>query len=188
MDFTSVESEATISSEFPETTKANADGYTTDENARPGYRTLYIVSFIPSRLFPAHWAMWVPHQRDNQGTLISAQGDPGTGFVHEFLREYNPKEDERKPWVKAVAQIEERYILDPPEEARSTQAYNELEQVGFSIPAPGKSLRSASQQGPMKRVAIQNCQTWLADFVKRLIEKGLIGKEAHPVLDECPKN
>lgn len=146
MDFTSVESEATISSEFPETTKANADGHTTDENARPGYRTLYIVSFIPSRLFPAHWAMWVPHQRDNQGTLISAQGDPGTGFVHEFLREYNPKEDERKPWVKAVAQIEKRYILDPPEEARSTQAYNELEQVGFSIPAPGKSLRSASQQ------------------------------------------
>ena len=40
----------------------------------------------------------------------------------------------------------------------------------------------------MKRVAIQNGQTWLADFVKRLIEKGLIGKEAHPVLDECPKN
>jgi len=42
-----------------------------------------------SRLFPAHWALWVPnpsHPSPETGKIINVRGDAMTGFRHEFDR------------------------------------------------------------------------------------------------------
>ncbi|KAK7756218.1 hypothetical protein SLS62_001811 [Diatrype stigma] len=157
MDSTSAEQDAHTSIEVLETGHCT---HTSDpaphETSHTAYRTLYLVSFIPSRLFPAHWAMWVPDQIDNKGSLISVQGDPGTGFVHEILRNYDPKEDERRPWFKAIGEIEERLVQEPSEATRGVQGRSALEKVALSIPAPEKSLRSGSHKNKTATIVFQS--------------------------------
>ncbi|RYP78257.1 hypothetical protein DL771_000734 [Monosporascus sp. 5C6A] len=161
----------------------------------PEYRTLYLLSYVPSPLFPAHWSMWVPYRGSDgsvgkRGTRLHVTGDSRNGFAHDFDRGYDPDEDDRCPWVRAAARIEERHVEDPPtpEGASACEAHNRLERVALSIPAPGPSMRAASSNAARTRVALQNCQTWMADFVRALIDQGLIEQSAQTVLDGCPKN
>ncbi|RYP08538.1 hypothetical protein DL764_001869 [Monosporascus ibericus] len=161
----------------------------------PEYRTLYLLSYVPSPLFPAHWSMWVPHRASDgsvskRGTRLHVTGDSRNGFAHDFDRDYDPDEDGRRPWVRAAARIAERHVEDPPtpEGVSAYEACNRLERVALSIPAPGPSMRAASNNAVRTRVALQNCQTWMADFVRALIDQGLIEQSAQALLDECPKN
>lgn len=72
------------------------------------YRTLSLLSYTPSPLFPAHWSLWVPNLGGTEGTRLHVTGDTRNGFIHEFERNYNPNEDGRRPWMKAVAKIGDR--------------------------------------------------------------------------------
>ncbi len=112
---------------------------------------IYIVCYIPSRLFPAHWCIWVPNSpglEDGQpasGTIIQAQGDPLNGFWHEFVRDHVLSEDERRPWFRSlgVVKIKEKSGVEGPTEKIETTARNNLEQIALLIPAPSPSLRPA---------------------------------------------
>ncbi|RYP25260.1 hypothetical protein DL765_000141 [Monosporascus sp. GIB2] len=161
----------------------------------PEYRTLYLLSYVPSPLFPAHWSMWVPYRcsdgsASRKGTRLHVTGDSRSGFAHDFDRGYDPGEDGRWPWVGAAARIEERHVEDAPapEGAGAREARNRLERVALSVPAPGPSMRAASSNAARTRVALQNCQTWMVDFVRALIDQGIIEQSAQTALDECPKN
>ncbi|RYP18540.1 hypothetical protein DL767_009814 [Monosporascus sp. MG133] len=161
----------------------------------PGYRTVYLLSYVPSPLFPAHWSMWVPYRGSDggvskRGIRLHVTGDSRNGFAHDFDRAYDLDEDDRRPRVMAAGRIEERDVADPPtpEGASAYEAYNRLERVALSIPAPRPSMRAASSNAVRTRVALQNCQTWMADFVRALVDQGLIEQSAQTVLDECPKN
>ncbi|RYO76743.1 hypothetical protein DL766_010115 [Monosporascus sp. MC13-8B] len=89
----------------------------------PEYRILYLLSYVPSPLFPGHWSMWVPYRGSDgsasgKGTRLHVTGDSRSGFAHDFAhdfdRGYDPGEDDRRPWARAVARIEERRVEDPP--------------------------------------------------------------------------
>ncbi|RYP70655.1 hypothetical protein DL769_004901 [Monosporascus sp. CRB-8-3] len=132
----------------------------------PEYRTLYLLSYILSPLFPAHWSVWVPYRASDgtaskKGTRLHVTGDSRNGFAHDFDRDYDPDEDDRRPRAGAAARIEERHVVDPPTPggAGAHGAYNLLERVALSIPAPGPSMRAASSSAVRTRVALQNSQT-----------------------------
>ncbi|CAL1700019.1 unnamed protein product [Somion occarium] len=61
--------------------------------------------------------------------------------------------------------------------------------VATSIPAPGKSLRSASSAGrPQGRVRLENCQTWLTQVVEGSIQQNYLPPEALTALHQVPMN
>ncbi|CAL1700020.1 unnamed protein product [Somion occarium] len=58
-----------------------------------------------------------------------------------------------------------------------------------NIPAPGKSLRSASSAGrPQGRVRLENCQTWLTQVVEGSIQQNYLPPEALTALHQVPMN
>ncbi|RYP47732.1 hypothetical protein DL768_006268 [Monosporascus sp. mg162] len=119
--------------------------------------------------------MWVPCRGPDgsvskRGTRLHVTGDSRNGFAHDFDRDYDPDEDDRRPWVRAAGRTEERHVEGPPtpEGAGAYEAHNRLERVALSIPAPGPSM------GALQAMA--------------LVDQGLIEQSAQTVLDECPKN
>ena len=62
------------------------------------YTTLY-VHVYPSPLFAAHWSFFLPRQNPKSeiGDRIHVTGDRLNGFEYEYIRDYNPKEDSRRP-------------------------------------------------------------------------------------------
>ncbi|KAK3336317.1 hypothetical protein B0T19DRAFT_409129 [Cercophora scortea] len=157
-------------------------------------RQLYLACFIPSRLFTAHWAMWVPSTDDEHiGTLIQVIGDPLNGFVHEFERGYRPQEDSRPPLLLELGGAGENSVVPdgPMIPGRDANAYNELERLALSIPAPTPSLKpaaaaSVSQTKP--RITIDNCQSWLSRLINAMVAQHMIDDGARGVLQTAPKN
>lgn len=111
---------------------------------------LYLLCFIPSPLFHAHWSIFLPHEADpRRGTVIHVRGDPLLGFVHEFERGYVPSENpDKPPFMTKFATIKRTLVRPdgPLQPGKDTTAHNELERVALSIDAPGPSLgRKASK-------------------------------------------
>lgn len=111
---------------------------------------LYLLCYIPSPSFHAHWSIFIPDQADLQlGTVINVRGDPLNGFVHEFERGHIPGENPDKPPFMTKLGALEDTIVRPHhsvEAGMDAVACTELERLALSIPAPGPSLgRSASK-------------------------------------------
>ncbi|KAK3694173.1 hypothetical protein B0T22DRAFT_437276 [Podospora appendiculata] len=134
----------------------------------PARRQLYLACFIPSRLFPAHWAMWVPSADDEHiGTLVQVIGDPLNGFVHEFERGYKSREDSRPPLLQELGSATEDSVLpDGPHD-------------------PGQGC-GRGQTKP--RIAIDNCQSWLSRLIDAMVAQHMIDDGARGVLKTAPKN
>ena len=113
---------------------------------QPSGRPVYLLSY-PNRMFAAHWSILVPLKESPQkGTRIHVTGDSLNGFVHQFERDDVPGEDSRHPCMKCLASVDDSHIRDPPKTAKDFEAYNELERLALSAPAPGPSLKRASDQ------------------------------------------
>lgn len=111
---------------------------------------IFLLCYLPSPLFHAHWALFVPEKaRPECGTVLNVRGDPLNGFVHEFERGYIPSEDpEKPPTVLKLGTISERLIRSEgtAPDGIDVTAYNQLERLALSIDAPGQSLgRGASK-------------------------------------------
>lgn len=103
-----------------------------------------------SRLFNAHWSIFVPRVDDpDVGSRLHATGSVVGGFTLEFVRNYSILSDTRPlqridlavvPWdcIKDTAGDEE--IVDT---GRVTPI-DRLEEVIITIPAPGPSMRSTT--------------------------------------------
>ncbi|KAI9893590.1 MAG: hypothetical protein M1814_006386 [Vezdaea aestivalis] len=92
----------------------SADAQQSDENWTPrvSNRTIYLLVFN-SLLFPAHWAMFIPHA--NQGTIgkiIQVEGNVMTGFTLEFGRNYDYALDSRGKTIIELAQVAAANIVD----------------------------------------------------------------------------
>lgn len=118
--------------------------------ADSGMVDVFLLCYLPSPLFHAHWALFVPDpERPQRGTMLNVRGDPLHGFVHEFERGYVPSEDpEKPPAVLKLGAISERLIRaeGAAPDGKDATAYNELERLALSVDAPGRSLgRGASK-------------------------------------------
>lgn len=111
---------------------------------------IFLLCYLPSPLFHAHWAICVPDQaKPTCGTVLNVRGDAFKGFVHEFERGYIPSEDQDKPpKVLKLGAIEKSLIEfeDAAPDGKDTTACNRLERLALSVDAPGRSLgRRASK-------------------------------------------
>lgn len=111
---------------------------------------IFLLCYLPSPLFHAHWALFVPEPGSPQrGTVLNVRGDPLHGFAHEFERGYIPSEDpEKPPAVLKLGTIAERLVRpdDTAPDGKDTEAHNKLERLALSVDAPGRSLgRGASK-------------------------------------------
>ncbi|THH18703.1 hypothetical protein EW146_g2326 [Bondarzewia mesenterica] len=153
-------------------------------------RTVYLAVFN-SILFPAHWGLWIPTvEKPELGKMIQVNGDPLSGFQHDFERNCNIKDTKRTHTLFVLAEIEDRFVLDLPPNADNPQepaAIDKIEQKAFAIPPPTKSLRS-SANAAMKKVDIKNCQTWLCELVDALVADHIFPKSAIQVMKDAPRN
>lgn len=118
-------------------------------DAPADHRPVYILSFR-SPLFKSHWALWVPKADVVQipggklpGTLIHVHGDLRDGFEHQFLRGNLGPKSKRGPRSAVLGYVHNKWLTNGPESGEDMTAYNTLEQVALSVPAPGGSLNSA---------------------------------------------
>lgn len=116
-------------------------------------RTISLIVYN-SRLFPAHWVIWIPSQSDPRiGKIINAAGDVLTGFDITFERNYDISAESRPHKVIPLGQVEDVHAVDVPgdgshrvesESQGNLVAWDPIEEAGLSTPAPVKSLRSVS--------------------------------------------
>lgn len=116
----------------------------------PSHRSIYLI-ILHSPIFPAHWALWIPRAANPRtGKLINAVGDPATGFVHEFQRNFWP-ERVSSGTISTILlsdHVEASHIVDGEEAEESTidaEAVDDVERVALGIPPPVKSLNSVTQ-------------------------------------------
>ncbi|KDN48240.1 hypothetical protein RSAG8_02832, partial [Rhizoctonia solani AG-8 WAC10335] len=141
------------------------------------HRSIYILIFH-SRIFPAHWALWIPSPSQPKiGKIINAVGDPSSGFVREIERQFN------------LANASGAISTVSAHDSSGPEPVDEVEKIASGISPPEKSLNSAQNSKlPVGRVEIKNCQTWLREFVCALVEHGICEAEAIDVLDRAPRN
>ncbi|KAF2789067.1 hypothetical protein K505DRAFT_285057 [Melanomma pulvis-pyrius CBS 109.77] len=126
-----------------------------------------------SPLFAAHWALFLPtHTNSKIGKRIHADGSPASGFEVLFESEYDIRECTQSYEVIELGVVEDA----------------DLERIARSVNAPGKSLISVSGTGPRRRIEVKNCQTWLTEVVRRMVDSGVIQNEALRHIEDAPKN
>jgi hypothetical protein len=104
-------------------------------------------------LFPANWSFFIPKANNaDLGDVLHVTGDVRSGFRHAIKRNYEHGITGRKHQLILVAEVDAMYVKDF--EATSEfigeapiKSIDGLEEVILSVPAPGKSLRSASVCG-----------------------------------------
>ncbi|KAF2681241.1 hypothetical protein K458DRAFT_420760 [Lentithecium fluviatile CBS 122367] len=154
-------------------------------------RTIYLAIYN-SRLFPAHWALWIPHKDDPAiGKRIHANGNASEGFTIDFERNHNIEETTGSYQLLALAEVADKFLEDV--RGGGTQGVDQVacdwvEEVALSVQAPGKSLTHVRAEGPRRRVEIQNCQTWLREVVAALVREGVMEEAALRIIDSAPKN
>lgn len=110
-------------------------------------RAIYLIVYN-SRLFPAHWALWIPSLSEPDiGKRIHAEGDALTGFQIYFERNYDISTTARAHQAIPLAQVLDHYVVDVTGDgtcSRDQTAHDRIEQVALGIPPPGASLVSAT--------------------------------------------
>ncbi|KAH7130199.1 hypothetical protein B0J11DRAFT_602453 [Dendryphion nanum] len=126
-----------------------------------------------SPLFAAHWALFLPQpDSTNVGKRIHADGSPATGFEVLIEVEYSLEECTQSFEVIDLGEVEEDDVV----------------QIARTIDAPTKSLLAISKLKPRHRVNIRNCQTWVTEVVKRLVEESVVSDTAIAQVESAPKN
>jgi hypothetical protein len=110
--------------------------------------TAYLVVYH-SRLFAAHWSIWIP--RDGQsiqgrGKIIQVEGTAAQGFNHDFKRNYDMAMETRQKSIIPLGSIDAGYVKNihgPDTETEDSTATDAVEEWALQVPAPGPSLRRA---------------------------------------------
>jgi hypothetical protein len=117
---------------------------------------IYLIVYR-SRLFPAHWSLWIPSDRISRhniafGKIIHVTGDSRAGFVHEFKRNYELAGTGRAYDMFLLGSTSESSnvvvvdVVGNEEFSTDDVANDIIEQYALAVPAPGKSLRSTSNE------------------------------------------
>ncbi|KAF8078922.1 hypothetical protein FPV67DRAFT_84742 [Lyophyllum atratum] len=160
-------------------------------------RETYLIVYN-SPLFAAHWSLYIPFassQREKGvGKIIHAVGSLAEGFTIEFKRHYRPAQDSRSKTFVALGPIDEGCFNDDSdpeaEETVDSVAVDEMERRAKLVHPPGRSLNSASV-GDVEvhtRIAVQNCQTWMVQYVGALVCQGVYQEGALMAVRKAPQN
>jgi hypothetical protein len=101
---------------------------------------------FPSRLFPAHWALFIPSPSSpNTGTLLNARGTALSGFTIEFESNYSLADAPAHKRI-LLGEVAEEFVetYQGKREGEDIVAKNYVEEVVLSVGAPGGSLRNVS--------------------------------------------
>lgn len=157
------------------------------------YQPLYVLVY-PSRLFAAHWSFWIPHldasgQESDTGDRIHVTGDRLNGFQYEYVREYDVREDERRPNSFAIGLISTASVSEKAEDdqdtlgvaAEKTDAFNSFDRACREVQAPGPSLNKVTLTDagkatgpPSRKSEVKDCQWWIKQAVARLVEADML--------------
>lgn len=132
---------------------------------------LYVLVY-PSRLFAAHWSFWIPYLNANgkeadTGDRIHVTGDRLNGFQYEYVRNYNVREDERKPGRFAIGLLSAASVSDNHDTVGLTagDALNPFDRACREVEAPGPSLNKVvttdagrANGPPPKKNEVKDCQ------------------------------
>lgn len=124
----------------------------------PSQRSISLITYT-SRLFAAHWALWVPNASPLNpststpptkilGKRIEVEGSPITGFTHNIQRNYDLSTDSRPQVLTFLGSTNAETVIDPPEGpmVESIEVTDVVEELALSVPAPGRSLRGAGDE------------------------------------------
>ncbi|KAH7134329.1 kinase-like domain-containing protein [Dactylonectria macrodidyma] len=111
-------------------------------------RAVYVIVYT-SRLFPAHWALWIPSQGDSAiGKRVHATGDARAGFEVEFDRNYDIEHTGRQHQLVPLAQVHEIFINDVSctvgPLSSECQPCDKIEEIALLVSAPSPSLVASS--------------------------------------------
>ncbi|RMZ07222.1 hypothetical protein D0864_02046 [Hortaea werneckii] len=143
-----------------------------EEGSRQVPRTIHVL-VPPSRLFAAHWSLFLPDvnngdpkQESNTGTRIHVVGDRLGGFQLEIVRGYDAQKDRiLQGRIFALASVPQQHLQPcqaSSESPQDCQSKDDNEGGGFIseefrspfeivcslVEAPGPSLNRVSQQQP----------------------------------------
>ncbi|GJE86816.1 hypothetical protein PsYK624_028990 [Phanerochaete sordida] len=143
-----------------------------------------------SRLFRAHWALFVPHAgSETVGTKIHVTGTLAEGFAHEFQRDFDLESDAKGCGIFLLGSVDDGVVADlrgEPVSAQGTSsASNRLEEIALDVPAPGPSLRSSSSTD-FKPIEVRDCQSWMAQFIAALVAEGAVAHSVAEALAKVP--
>lgn len=138
-------------------------------------------------LFAAHWSLWIPQidasgREKHIGDRIHATGDRLNGFVYEYDRDYNIKEDDRHPSRFPIALVPEQHLSAHDADTSDPSPVNDLDAACQKVPAPGPSLNKVAAldnddttkpQRPKKSEA-KDCQWWIEKVVPYLVSEGIL--------------
>ncbi|KAG6901645.1 hypothetical protein C0995_009644 [Termitomyces sp. Mi166 len=163
------------------------------------------LTISPNSLFAAHWSLWIPNTPQNEdsdlGKILQVTGSPVTGFVHEVKRGYDMSATRRDHIFILLGQIDGDLVVDVDlkdqiiltasadiDNPTTIEPIDAIERLAFSVPAPKKTLRSASDATDAPRPKIENCQNWIGHFVDLLVDESILDPDARTLVEAAPKH
>ena len=113
------------------------------------FRSIFLLSY-PSGTFKSHWAIMIPRAgagRIQKGTQVHAIGNLKDGFELEIRRNFDIDATRTKPDTPIEIGVVPVQYIDGPEDEKYSKGSvprDALERAMFSVPAPSKSLNSAT--------------------------------------------
>ncbi|KAL4947911.1 hypothetical protein BDW69DRAFT_189759 [Aspergillus filifer] len=142
--------------------------------------------------FKDHWAYFVQsHRNPNRGTKIHVTGSVRTGFTFEIKRNHNLQDTEDIPTKVVPLAWVDGALFNGIGDSQDGQGEEVIEYVpvcGFEralykAPAPEKSLIDVLDESaqdvrvPRQRLVQKDCQTWIVESARRLVEDGIFADE-----------
>ncbi|CAK4034525.1 Hypothetical predicted protein [Lecanosticta acicola] len=156
---------------------------------------VYLAISRPAASQRAHFAIFVPDfasrhldpSREGKGLLIHVVGAPMVGFQHEIAKGHSCAEAKRECVKLGEVNCgggggggEEERVAGGEEEEEELLLLL-LERIALGIRPPGIS---GNFLGPVDGVKNRRCQEWTMDFLRVLVEKGILGTEALEIAQE----
>jgi hypothetical protein len=152
-------------------------------------RAVFVLVY-PSRLFAAHWALWIPEvningEEQHTGDRIHVTGDRLNGFTYEYDCDYNILDDDRHPKAFPIGMISIEHVSNHDRactaDTLGSHPFNDLDAACKRVPAPGPSLRKVAplnrdtknRERPAK-AEVKDCQWWIEKVVTYLVCEGFL--------------
>ncbi|KAK4222880.1 hypothetical protein QBC38DRAFT_518191 [Podospora fimiseda] len=117
---------------------------------------------------PTHWSLFLTSDQNiKQGTTYKALGTPFTGYQVDINPNHDLSLEIKKYLTVFIASL--------------NGSGEQLATMANEVKAPGIS------ENPLDPFAGRNCQSWAADFIGYMIEKGAVAAEARGNLAAAPK-
>jgi hypothetical protein len=146
-------------------------------------RSIYLAVFS-NAYGPSHWAIWIPTGgQGEKGKLIQVIDAGGRGFDLQFKRNYDFGYTRMSYQIFHLAQVQDRFVADASDRMPPTvdaTARDHLESAATVVPPPRRSPNPQDPGSP-------DCQTWVIDFVEKLIADRFVDPSARAVLQSAPR-